>query len=94
MSFHTLRMDPLNRTDELMELTLPDIWAAPLINGDETGLDEEELDSFHEFCFNELENLHPIDIKVDSTFVKYHDAMQYALAGDCSTFVFLPLNNK
>ena len=85
-------MDALNRTDELMELTLPDHWAAPLINCDETGLDEEELDSFYEFCFNELENLHCLDVKDDSTFVKYHDAMQYALAGDCSTFVFLPLS--
>jgi hypothetical protein len=75
-----------------IEFTLPNHWACPLINGDETGLDEAELDSFYEFCFNELENLHCVDVKDDSTFVKYHDAMQYALAGDCSTFTFMKLN--
>lgn len=86
-------MDARNRTDELMELTLPNHWAAPLINGDETGLSDEEYESFNEFCDNELQGLHCLDVKDDSTFVKYHDAMQYALAGDCSTFVFLQLSN-
>ena len=86
-------MDAPNQMDELIELTLPNHYAAPLINGDETGLDEDELDSFYEFCFNELENLHCLDVKDDSTFVKYHDAKDYCLATDCSTFVFLPLNN-
>ena len=86
-------MDARNTSNELMELTLPDHWASPLINGDETGLSDEEYESFNEFCDNELQGLHCLDVKDDSTFVKYHDAMQYALAGDCSTFVFLPLNN-
>ena len=76
-----------------MELTLPNHWASPLINGDETGLSDEEYESFNEFCDEQLQGLHCLDVKDDSTFVKYHDAMQYALAGDCSTFVFLPLNN-
>ena len=33
----------------LIELTLPDFYAAPLINGDETGLEDDELKSFNEF---------------------------------------------
>lgn len=86
-------MDVPNRTDELMELTLPDMWASPLINNDCTGLSDNEHDTFNEFCDNELEGLHCLDVKDDSTFVKYHDAKQYALASDCSTFVFLKLNN-
>ena len=79
--------------DGLMELTLPNNWASPLINGDETGLSDEEHESFNEFCDEQLQGLHCLDVKDDSSFVKHHDAMQYALAGDCSTFVFLPLSN-
>lgn len=78
---------------DLIELTLPDFYAAPLINGDETGLEEDELDSFYEFCFNELENLHCVDVNDDSGFVKYHDARDYCLATNCSTFTFMELNS-
>ena len=87
-------MDARNRTDELMELTLPDMWASPLINDDPTGLSAQDYETFTDFCDNELQGLHCLDVKDDSTFVTYHDARQYVLAGDCSTFVFLPLSNK
>lgn len=86
-------MDARNRSNELMELTLPDMWASPLINDDCTGLSEDDYESFTEFCDNELRDMHCLDVKDDSGFVKYHDAKQYVLATDCSTFVFLPLNN-
>ncbi len=44
MPFHThIRMDARNRTDELIELTLPDMWASPLINDDPTGLSDEDM---------------------------------------------------
>ena len=45
-------MDARNRTDELMELTLPDMWASPLINDDPTGLSDEDYETFTEFCDN------------------------------------------
>lgn len=94
MPIHThKRMDARNRTDELMELTLPDMWASPLINDDPTGLSDEDYETFNEFCDNELQGLHCLDVKDDSTFVTYHDARQYVLASSCSTFVFLPLSN-
>jgi len=94
MPFHTHnRMDARNRTDELIELTLPDMWASPLINDDPTGLSDEDYETFTEFCDNELRGMHCLNVKNDSTFVKYHDAMQYVLAGDCSTYTFMQLNN-
>jgi hypothetical protein len=77
----------------LIELTLPDCYACPLIYGDETGLEDNELESFNEFCNNELQGLHCLDVKDDSTFVKYHDASKYCLATDCSTFTFMELNS-
>tara|TARA_B100001094_G_scaffold92054_1_gene87986 strand:+ start:294 stop:551 length:258 start_codon:yes stop_codon:yes gene_type:complete len=78
----------------LIELTLPNHWAAPLINGDDTGLDEQDLASLNEFCDDQLQNLHCLDVKEDSSFVKHHDAMQYCLATDCSTFTFMELNSN
>ena len=79
---------------ELIELTLPDWYAAPLINGDETGLEEDELKSFNEFCDDKLVGLHCLDVKDDSGFVKYHDARGYCLATNCSTFTFMELNSN
>lgn len=78
---------------ELIELTLPSHWASPLINGDLTGLTDEDCESFEEFCDDKLQGLHCLDVKDDSDFLKYHDARQYALAGDCSTFTFMQLNS-
>jgi hypothetical protein len=76
----------------LIELTLPNHYAAPLINGDETGLEDNELESFNEFCNEQLQGLHCLDVKDDSSFVKYHDAKDYCLATNCSTFTFMILN--
>ena len=77
----------------LIELTLPNWYAAPLINGDVTGLEDEEIESFNQFCDDKLEGLHCLDVKDDSGFVKYHDAMGYCLATNCSTFTFIELNS-
>ena len=70
--------------------TLPNHWASALINGDTTGLEEEELANFELFCDDETQGLTCVDCWEDSSFVKYHDAKDYGiLATDCSTFVFI-----
>ena len=74
---------------ETIELTLPDHYASPLINGDNSGLEDEEEENFMQFWANELHGLNCVDVKDDSSFVKYHDARPYCLPTDCSTFVFL-----
>jgi len=78
---------------ELIELTLPNHWASPLINGDLTGMSDEECDEFTEFCDNQLQGLHCLDVDEDKSFMKYHDAQQYALPCDASTFTFMQLNS-
>tara|TARA_R110000868_G_scaffold98245_1_gene270271 strand:- start:2654 stop:2899 length:246 start_codon:yes stop_codon:yes gene_type:complete len=76
-----------------IELTLPVHWASPLVNDDDTGLDDIEqaqLDKFIADMVDEHGKCYCIDAKLDdTTFFKYHDANSYGvLACDCAIFVF------
>lgn len=77
---------------ETIDYTLPVHWASALINGDDSGLDDDEQDALDEFV-NDMVQQHGkcycIGVKEDTNFVKYHDAEIYGiLACDCATFVF------
>jgi len=73
-------------------LMLPTHWACPLINGDETGLEDEEIAMFNEFVDNTVRvygSCHCVDVSEDTQFMRWHDAAQYGvLACDVAEFTF------
>jgi len=76
-----------------IQLTLPIHWASPLINSDESGLDDLEqaaLDEFVADMVNDYGKCICIDALLeDAVFTSYHDANAYGiLACDCAIFVF------
>jgi hypothetical protein len=72
---------------ETTTYTLPAYWACALINGDESGMDDDEIKELNEW----LSAFNPglcLDCSEESEFCHSHDADGYALAGDCLTFTF------
>jgi hypothetical protein len=67
---------------------LPAHWASALINGDFTGLEEQDEEQLMRVIAGEgLPD--PIDCSDEPEFMKYHDAQPYGvLACDCLTFTF------
>ena len=84
-------------TPETCKLQLPDFWASALINGDYSGLedqDEKELNDFIEYWKEDL-IINSVNIESDeiayfeSHFMKYHDATNLGvLACDCCEYTF------
>lgn len=76
----------------LIKLTLPTYWASPLINDDETGLDDAEvraLDAFMRDMLDQYGKCFCVGVEDDEEFVVWHDARPYGvLACDCATFLF------
>nr|BDD45410.1 hypothetical protein 22 [bacterium] len=71
------------------QFTLPDHWASAFINNDWTGIEDTEEEKCMLQFLSDNPGLICIDVRDDSSFVKYHDAADYGvLASDCSTFVF------
>ena len=71
------------------EFTLPDQWAAIFINGDWSSIEDPEEEKCILQFLSDNPGLVCIDVRNDSSFIKYHDAAGYGvLASDCSTFVF------
>lgn len=71
------------------EFTLPDSWASPLINDDWTGIDDTEEQKIILQFLADHPSLCCMDVKEDSSFMKYHDVSEYGvLASNCSTFLF------
>lgn len=74
-------------------LTLPAYWAPALINGDETGLDDDESAALAEFCEwlnSQGINAGAIDCTEEPEFCRTHDAIEiWAPAGDCLEFTFM-----
>lgn len=69
--------------------TLPNHWAAPLINDDWTGIEDHEEEKCILQFLSDNPGLICIDVAEDSSFIKYHDAADYGvLPSDCSTFIF------
>ena len=76
---------------QLHNLLLPDHRACPLINGDYSGLtdeDEKELNNFVEYWKNDLDfSTANISSNQESEFVKYHDAHDFGVLA-CGCFVY------
>ena len=71
---------------------LPSHWASPLINGDYSGMSEEDeraLDAFTEEMVRLYGQCCCVDISQESYFTYYHDATGFGVGGtDCYRFTF------
>lgn len=68
---------------EILEYRLPDHLGCYLINGDPSGLEEEELEEINKFL--EEESISIMEMKDDSSF--YHSNDLNNLGANCSTFI-------
>lgn len=70
------------------EYTLPAHWAPALVNGDFTGMEEDDEEALMRVVAGE--NLpDPLSVSDEPEFVKYHDAQPYGvLECDCLTYTF------
>lgn len=69
------------------EYMLPAHWASTLINGDESGLEDHEIELLNQW----LEHVKPgwcVDVKGEPEFRTRHDADDFVLACECACFVF------
>lgn len=67
---------------------LPSYWASALVNGDESGLEDEEQEQLDAWT-KDNPNLYCIDVSEETFFSKYHDAADYGvLPCDCANFTF------
>jgi len=67
--------------------TLPAQWACALINGDESGMADEESAALDQW----LKDTRPgycIGCSDEPEFTAWHDARDYELAADCLTYTF------
>ena len=77
---------------ELEYYELPAYWASALINGDESGLTEEDekpFDNFVHYMIAVHGQCWCVDVEEESYFSWSHDASRFgALAGDVAMFCF------
>ena len=71
---------------------LPQYWASALINGDESGLTDQDAQQLGAFV-KDMVNIHgrcwPVTCDDDVQFMRYHDAQPFGvLACDVVTFHF------
>jgi hypothetical protein len=69
---------------------LPEHWLSALINGDETGLNEDDqtaLDAFYKDCLTWHGSFYCLGTVEDDSngFMRYHDAQPYGI-GSCDTW--------
>lgn len=73
---------------ETMQATAPSAWASYLVNGDASGLEDDEQTA----CDAWVESLAPFTACVaadDAGFIKWHDARNVCdYAADCQTYTF------
>lgn len=71
---------------------LPAHWAVALINGDESGFDDDDSDALDRFTDDMIAHYgqcHCVDVSDEPTFMTYHDAHAYGvLACDTLTYTF------
>lgn len=72
--------------DDVERFRLPTYWASALVNGDESGLDDDEVARIAAWVADHP-GMHCVDVLDDSEF--YVDGDDHGLPGDRSTFVFL-----
>jgi hypothetical protein len=71
-----------------ISLDLPSLWACPLINGDESGLEDEEQEQLDAWL-KDNPNLYCIDVSEETFFYTYHSGREYGvLPCDCAEFTF------
>ena len=75
-------------TLRIYKLTALSAWASYLINGDASGLDDGEAATVDAWLAAEEVPGSPATCD-DAGFRWRHDASNYALAGDCQTYVWL-----
>lgn len=73
---------------ETITYTLPAFWACPLINGDLSGLEDEEGEAIEAWLNHEGVGA-CVDVSEESFFSSFHEARFYVLACDCLEFTFL-----
>ena len=67
--------------------TLPAFWACPLINGDESGLSEEESEALQAWQESEAVGA-CVGVSDSEFFAPWHDAIAFALPCGCLEFTF------
>ena len=81
-------------TIEIETYELPEHWASALINGDEDGYSDSELQAIDRFNYDMIERYGQswcmgVDIHDGGDFRRYHDATRYGvLACDVAIFTF------
>lgn len=79
---------------ETIELTLPRHWACALINGDESGLEDDDANALNRFTDWMVDEYGAcwcvsVDDEECGDFRRYHDATDFGvLACDVATFTF------
>jgi hypothetical protein len=77
---------------------LPTHWACALNYGDESGLENEDIEAlnvFHNYMVRKYGSCRCIEVGSDRWFQKLHDATEYGiLACDVSEFIFDVENEK
>lgn len=77
---------------QTIDLLLPSHWACALINGDLSGLDEEDdkyFEAFVDYMLQEYGSCRCISCGDDPSFTFWHDAVAHnVLACDVDTFTF------
>ena len=79
---------------ETEQFDLPDFWASPLINGDYSGLEDDDITALNDFTDNMVEEYGrcwAISVTDDDggDFRRYHDASKYGvLACNVVTYTF------
>ena len=79
-------------TIKTIKIELPVHWASALINGDVSGLEDDDLEvlyKFEAYMLNEHGSCLCVDVGEEVSFQKYHEAAFFGgLACDAATFSF------
>jgi len=87
----------IRKYEPTCNLHLPDFWASAIINGDESGLEDEDIEKLNDFIEYWKDDIYidradiPSDENacIESHFMEYHDAQRFGvLACDCFEYIF------
>ncbi|HSG62640.1 MAG TPA: hypothetical protein VLA24_14525 [Pseudomonadales bacterium] len=75
----------------LQSYDLPEHWAPYFVNGDASGLEDEDqkqADAWFDATFPKGAHCVSVDVPDGGDFRRYHDASNYALACNVATYTF------
>lgn len=75
--------------EKILEYRLPDYLASYLINGDASGLQDDEIDKINQFL--EEEGISILEMKDDSSFYWSNDLD--SIGANCSTFTVIKIKS-